>query len=214
MATSLILHKRIKTTVAKAKELRMFIEPIITRSKEDTTHSRRLAFGYLQDKNAVAELFREVSPRVLERPGGYTRILKLGTRVGDAAEMCYIELVDFNETMVAAKTAEESRTTRRGRRGSKKKSESRGAGAVKAETETEKAVVPETEEPDASQVDKPVRTEQPADEKAATPHTETEAESESDTEAAKPEDGEPPDQKIEESSESENPEEAKENDKE
>ncbi len=121
MASSLIMHKRIQTTLAKAKALRVFIEPIITKSKEDTTHSRRLAFSYLHDKNAVSELFREVSPRVLERPGGYTRILKTGQRLGDSAEMCYIELVDFNESMLAAKAAAETKATRRSRRGSKKK---------------------------------------------------------------------------------------------
>lgn len=123
MASSLIMHKRIQTTLAKAKALRVFIEPIITKSKVDTTHSRRLAFSYLQDKNAVSELFREISPRVLERPGGYTRILKTGKRLGDSAEMCYIELVDFNESMLAAKVAAETKATRRSRRGSKKKAE-------------------------------------------------------------------------------------------
>jgi len=132
MAASLILHKRIKTTVAKAKALRVYIEPIITKSKEDTTHARRIAFGYLQDKQAVSELFREVSPKVLERPGGYTRILKLGQRVGDAAEVCYIELVDFNETMLTAKAAAEAKTTRRSRRGARKKAET--GAAVKAES--------------------------------------------------------------------------------
>ena len=134
MAASLILHKRIKTTVAKAKALRVYIEPIITKSKEDTTHSRRLAFGYLQDKKAVAELFREVSPKVHDRPGGYTRILKIGQRVGDSAELCFIELVDFNETMLTAKAAAEAKVTRRGRRGSRKKAEV--GAAVKQGTET------------------------------------------------------------------------------
>jgi large subunit ribosomal protein L17 len=123
MASSLILHKRIKTTTAKAKALRVFIEPILTKSKEDSTHARRLAFSYLQDKNAVSTLFREVSPKISDRPGGYTRILKIGTRAGDAAEMCYIELVDFNETMLGAAGAGEAKTTRRGRRGSRKKAE-------------------------------------------------------------------------------------------
>ena len=88
MATSLILHKRITTTTAKAKALRTFVEPLITKSKEDSTHSRRIVFGYLKDKEAVAELFREVSPKVAERPGGYTRILKIGNRIGDNAEIC------------------------------------------------------------------------------------------------------------------------------
>lgn len=121
MASSLILHKRIKTTTAKAKALRVFLEPILTKSKEDSTHARRLAFTYLQDKNAVTALFREVSPKISDRPGGYTRILKIGTRAGDAAEMCYIELVDFNETMLTAAGAGEAKTARRSRRGTKKK---------------------------------------------------------------------------------------------
>jgi large subunit ribosomal protein L17 len=100
MATSLILHKRITTTTAKAKALRTFVEPIITKSKEDSTHSRRVVFGYLKDKSAVAELFREISPKVAERPGGYTRILKTGNRIGDNADMCILELVDYNEAML------------------------------------------------------------------------------------------------------------------
>jgi len=122
MAASLILHKRIKTTTAKAKALRVFIEPILTKSKEDSTHTRREAFTYLQDKDAVTILFREVSPKITDRPGGYTRILKTGTRFGDAAEMCYIELVDFNEVMLGTGAAE-TKTTRRSRRGTKKKTE-------------------------------------------------------------------------------------------
>jgi len=123
MAASLILHKRIKTTIAKAKALRVFVEPILTKSKDDSTHSRRIAFMYLQDKTAVSTLFREVSPKITDRPGGYTRILKLGARPGDAAEMCYIELVDFNETMLATATAVQAKTSRRSRRGAKKKGE-------------------------------------------------------------------------------------------
>jgi large subunit ribosomal protein L17 len=125
MASSLILHKRISTTVAKAKALRTYVEPLITRSKQDTTHSRRTVFSYLQDKTAVSELFREVSPKIMERPGGYTRILKTGFRKGDAAEMCIIELVDYNENMLAAKEAKKA-TTRRSRRSGGKKA----AGAV------------------------------------------------------------------------------------
>jgi large subunit ribosomal protein L17 len=132
MAVSLILHKRIKTTTAKAKALRGFIEPILTTSKEDTTNSRRLVFNYLQDKHAVTELFREISPKIADRPGGYTRILKLGTRAGDAAEVCYIELVDFNEVMLAATGAAESKTGRRSRRGTKKKAEGEAPKKVKA----------------------------------------------------------------------------------
>lgn len=126
MATSLIMHKRISTTVSKAKALRSYVEPLINRSKEDTTHSRRMVFSYLQDKFAVTELFREVSQKVAERQGGYTRILKTGTRLGDSAEMCIIELVDYNENMLGASKAKKS--ARRTRRSSKKSSE----GAVEA----------------------------------------------------------------------------------
>lgn len=139
MASSLILHKRIKTTTAKAKALRVFIEPILTKSKEDSTQARRLAFSYLQDKDAVTTLFREVSPKITDRPGGYTRILKIGTRVGDAAEMCYIELVDFNELMLGTAVAGEGKTTRRSRRGSKKKAEGTSAKTAKAATGGTKA---------------------------------------------------------------------------
>lgn len=120
MATSLILHKRINTTLAKAKALRMFIEPLITRSKEDSTHSRRIVFSYLKDKTATAELFREIAPRIATRPGGYTRILKTGFRLGDAAEMCFIELVDFNETYSVEGTAAAKPKTRRSRTAPKK----------------------------------------------------------------------------------------------
>ena len=116
MATSLILHKRIKTTLAKAKALRMYVEPIINKSKEDITHHRRITFSYLKSKEAVTELFRVVAPKVADRPGGYTRILKLGFRQGDAAEMCFIELVDFNDTYTPEKktAAKKSRTRRAG----------------------------------------------------------------------------------------------------
>ena len=100
LATSLILHKRITTTVAKAKSLRSYVEPLITKTKEDSTHSRRVVFSYLQNKHAVSELFREIAGKVVNRPGGYTRILKTGNRVGDNAEMCIIELVDYNENML------------------------------------------------------------------------------------------------------------------
>lgn len=120
MASSLILHKRIETTVAKAKALRKYVEPLITKSKEDTTHSRRIVFSYLKDKYAVTELFREVAPRIANRPGGYTRILHTGFRLGDAAEMCIIELVDFNETYNSGATPEAKARTRRSRSASKK----------------------------------------------------------------------------------------------
>jgi large subunit ribosomal protein L17 len=122
MATSLILHKRITTTTAKAKALRTFVEPLITKSKEDSTHSRRVVFSYLKDKTAVAELFRDISPKIGERPGGYTRILKIGNRIGDNADMCILELVDYNEAMLGGE-AVKTKTTRR-RRAPKKKDES------------------------------------------------------------------------------------------
>jgi large subunit ribosomal protein L17 len=123
MASSLILHKRINTTLAKAKALRKYVEPLITKSKEDTTHSRRVAFSYLQDKTTVHELFSTVAEKISARPGGYTRIIRLGTRQGDNAEMCMMELVDFNELLLA-ETGEVKTKTRRSRRGSgAKKSE-------------------------------------------------------------------------------------------
>ena len=115
MASSLILHKRINTTVAKAKALKSYVEPLITKSKEDTTHSRRVVFSYLKDKNAVAELFRTIAPKVADRPGGYTRVLHTGFRQGDAAEMALIELVDFNEAALASAPKAAKKTTRRSR---------------------------------------------------------------------------------------------------
>jgi len=121
MAASLILHKRISTTTAKAKALKTYVEPLITKSKEDSTHSRRVVFSYLKDKTAVAELFRDVSPKIGERPGGYTRILKTGHRIGDNADMCILELVDYNEAMLGGEDAK-TKTTRR-RKTSKKKEE-------------------------------------------------------------------------------------------
>lgn len=117
MAASLILHKRINTTLAKAKALRGYVEPLITRSKDDNTHSRRMVFRQLQNKDAVSELFREVSKKVTTRPGGYTRILKTGNRLGDNAEMAMMELVDYNEAMLAEKESEQKGRRRRRRRG-------------------------------------------------------------------------------------------------
>lgn len=119
MACSLIMHKRITTTVAKAKALRMYIEPIITRSKNDSTHARRVAFADLRDKFAVTELFREVAPKIAERPGGYTRIVRLGVRLGDNADMCMMELVDFNPEYSQNRGGSSKKTTRRSRRASK-----------------------------------------------------------------------------------------------
>ena len=117
LAISLIMHKRITTTVAKAKALKTYVEPLITRSKDDTTNSRRVVFRYLQNKEALKELFGVISAKVADRPGGYTRIIKLGFRQGDAAQMCFIELVDFDENM--AKTATKKKATRRSRKSSK-----------------------------------------------------------------------------------------------
>ena len=126
MASSLILHKRIETTVAKAKAVQQFVEPLVTKSKEDTTHSRRVVFSYLKQKDAVTGLFRTVAPKIAERPGGYTRILKTGFRLGDGADMCIIELVDFNDAYTFGKvtTAEESKPkTRRSRKSAAKKTD-------------------------------------------------------------------------------------------
>ncbi|MDR3795288.1 MULTISPECIES: 50S ribosomal protein L17 [Bacteroidaceae] len=131
MACSLIKHKRITTTVAKAKALKKFVEPLITRSKEDTTNSRRVVFSNLQDKYAVTELFKEISVKVADRPGGYTRIIKTGHRLGDNAEMCFIELVDYNENM--AKTA--AKKTTRTRRSKKSAATTTEAPAAEAATE-------------------------------------------------------------------------------
>ena len=128
MATSLILHKRIQTTVAKAKALKMYVEPLITKSKEDTTHSRRMVFSYLKNKEAVTELFRTIAPKIADRPGGYTRVLKTGFRQGDGADMALIELVDFNEAALAAAPKKAAKKTTR--RSSKKAVEAAPAAEV------------------------------------------------------------------------------------
>ena len=119
LAVALIQHKRITTTLAKAKALKKYVEPLITRSKNDTTNSRRVVFRYLQNKEAVTELFKEISVKVADRPGGYTRVIKLGTRQGDAAQIAFIELVDYDENMAKAPKAE-AKKTRRSRRSAKK----------------------------------------------------------------------------------------------
>ena len=142
MAASLIMHKRITTTTAKAKALKTYVEPVITKSKEDSTHSRREVFSFLKDKKAVAELFREISPKVADRPGGYTRILKTGNRIGDNAEMCILELVDFNEAMLGAGEAGKAKTTRRRRSSGKKKTVAEA---------TEKAAEEAVEAPEADE---------------------------------------------------------------
>ena len=139
-ASSLILCKRIETTVEKAKALRMYVEPLITKSKEDTTHSRRIVFSYLKQKEAVSELFRVVAPKIAERPGGYTRILKTGFRVGDAADMAIMELVDFSE--VAAAPAEAPKKTSTRRSGAKKSAEPAAEGAAPAKKPAAKKAAP------------------------------------------------------------------------
>ena len=120
MAASLILHKRISTTVPKAKALKIYVEPLITKSKNDTTHSRRVVFSYLRQKEAVTELFKEIAPKIVNRPGGYTRILRTGNRLGDNAEMCIIELVDYNATYTEVKQEVKKTTRRRRSSGAKK----------------------------------------------------------------------------------------------
>ena len=138
MASSLILHKRITTTLAKAKALKKYVEPLITRAKDDSTNSRRVVFSYLQNKEAIKELFGEVAAKVADRPGGYTRVIKLGTRQGDAAEIAFIELVDFDENM--AKTQKAAKKTRRSRKATKAEE------APVAETEAPATEAPATEE--------------------------------------------------------------------
>lgn len=132
MASSLILHKRITTTVAKAKALRTYVEPLLTKSKDDSTHSRRTVFAYLKSKEAVHTLFKDVAAKIADRPGGYTRILKTGIRLGDNADMCLIELVDFNELLLGAKPPVKAKSSRRG--GAKKKATGTDAAAKKEDT--------------------------------------------------------------------------------
>ena len=162
MASSLILHKRITTTMAKAKALRMYVEPLITKSKTDSTHSRRTAFSYLKDKEVVAMLFREVAEKVANRPGGYTRILKLGNRLGDNASMAMIELVDFNELYTTADVTTEKKTTRR-----------RGAKAKKTTDApaTEAKVTPKVEEEEVKTTE--VEEVKPTEEADSAPETDT-----------------------------------------
>jgi len=143
MACSLIEHKRINTTVAKAKALRVYVEPLLTKAKEDTTHNRRIVFSYLQSKEAVTELFRSVAPKIAERNGGYTRIIKTGFRQGDAADMALIELVDFNE--LYNPNAEEKKTTRRSRRATTAKKEAVVADAPVAEEKVEEPTAEATD---------------------------------------------------------------------
>ncbi|OEJ99599.1 50S ribosomal protein L17 [Roseivirga misakiensis] len=164
MASSLIEHKRITTTVAKAKALRKYVEPLITKAKDDTTHSRRVVFSYLQDKESVTTLFNEVAEKVASRPGGYTRIIKTNNRLGDNADMCIIELVDYNELLLAE--AAPAPKAKRSRRGGKKKT------TAKAEVTATDAVVVEDEVAEAPVAD--VVEETPAAEVEETPTAETE----------------------------------------
>jgi ribosomal protein L17 len=144
MACSLISHKRIFTTLAKAKALRMYVEPLINRAKDDTTASRRVVFSYLQNKEAVTELFKEISTKIADRPGGYTRILKTGNRIGDNAKMCFIELVDYNENMLKEKAAKKTTRTRRS-----KKSAAAAPATAETPAETPAAEAAATETPAA-----------------------------------------------------------------
>lgn len=163
MASSLIMHKRIRTTLAKAKALRGYVEPLITRSKDDSTHSRRVVFRYLQSKEAVTELFREVSVKVADRPGGYTRILKTGNRLGDNAEMCFIELVDYNENLLK-ESQPKAKSTRRRRGGAKKTEETT---VVEAEVVETVEATPEAEaKEEVVETKEEVKAETPAEEKA------------------------------------------------
>ena len=161
MASSLLVHKRISTTLAKAKALRSYVEPLITKAKDDTTHSRRVVFSYLQDKDAVSALFREISAKIADRPGGYTRILKTGNRIGDNAEMCIMELVDYNEAMLAAKDDAGKAKKRRSRRGGAKKADE-AAAPVKGKT-AEKAKPAEKKEVKVVEDVKPVEEQPVAD---------------------------------------------------
>jgi len=147
MASSLILHKRINTTVAKAKALRKYVEPLLTKSKEDSTHSRRTVFSYLQNKDAVTMLFRDIAIKIAERPGGYTRILKTGNRLGDNAEMCFIELVDYNENMLGGASAKKAKSTRRRGGSTKKKAGAEATETAVAEPEVENSAEATEEAP-------------------------------------------------------------------
>ena len=210
MASSLILHKRITTTTAKAKELRTFVEPIITRSKEDSTHSRRMVFKNLRDKYAVSELFREVATKIAERPGGYTRIIKLGNRLGDNADMCIIELVDYNENLLAEKaTATKSKSTRRRRGGKKTESVDETAAAISTEVSEAGEEVEEIVESVAEEsiVEAEVSTEPEAEikeetvaeaEAPAEPEAEVKTEETEEPGEAKPEEDEDKEEKKEE----------------
>jgi large subunit ribosomal protein L17 len=170
LASSLILHKRIETTVAKAKALRVYVEPLITKCKDDTTHSRRVVFSYLKQKEAVTELFRVVAPKISERPGGYTRILKTGFRQGDAADTAIIELVDFNETALAAAKQETKKATTRRSRSKKSDKPAEQPAEAKAKTPVKAKAKAKETKPEA------VETEVKSEVKEEAENTETKSE--------------------------------------
>lgn len=175
MASSLIMHKRISTTIAKAKALRGYVEPLITRAKIDSTHSRRVVFSYLQDKEAVTELFREVSVKVANRPGGYVRILKTGFRLGDNADMCIIELVDYNENLLTTKETTTKKAVRRRKPSAKKATETAEEAPVAEKApkaKATKAKAAEAKAPEAVVAEEVV--ENPAVEEQNETQTETE----------------------------------------
>jgi len=201
MAVSLIKHKRIFTTLAKAKELRKYVEPLITKSKDDTTHSRRIVFKNLRDKYAVTELFNDISQKIADRPGGYTRIIKTGNRLGDNASMCFIELVDYNELMLKDKKAPAKAKTRRSRRKSDSASTDK-PDAPKASAPTKKAAIetpaeklpvaePVAEAPAVAEVEtpetKPVEPKTPVAETPKAPSEETPTSESSESKEAKEE---------------------------
>jgi large subunit ribosomal protein L17 len=166
MACSLIEHKRINTTVAKAKALRVYIEPLLTKSKTDSTHSRRIVFKYLQSKEATTELFREVAPKIADRPGGYLRIIRIGNRLGDNAEMCMVELVDFNDLMTKEPAEKKTRRSRRG-----------GGSSDAAENTEEKSTDASTEKEEKPKAKKAApKTAKKADDKKDAPKAEAKKE--------------------------------------
>jgi large subunit ribosomal protein L17 len=177
MASSLIIHKRITTTTAKAKALRSYIEPLITKSKNDTTHSRRVVFSYLQDKDAVSELFRDVAGKIAERPGGYTRILKIGSRLGDSAEMAIIELVDYNQNLLA-EGAEQAKSRRKRRGGAAKKKSDDQPKAEKSAAVQDAEIVEEKQAVAEVNTEEPVVEETKAEEASEEVKAETESENE------------------------------------
>lgn len=188
MASSLIMHKRISTTLAKAKALRVYVEPLISKSKSDTTHNRRVVFSYLQDKDTVKELFDEVSEKIAERPGGYTRIIKMGNRLGDNAEMCIMELVDYNELLLAEKDTQKAKT-RRSRRGGKKATDE-VVGKSKEAKEVKGVPVAEAAAPEATVAEEVDEEVAEAEDTVEEVKSETEQHEESEEPSGKPEENE------------------------